>query len=131
MDVDGGSHEITEHSSDDLSDPSTESNGERHSSPDLIQPHSISDRDDEDLASGLEVEELEDSMDMKFHDENLESSSSSAISFGLQVSLSTAGREDNMETDTLGAGAGLSQRQSNCWGQFSESAIRSTLPRLG
>ena len=131
MDVDGGSHEITEHSSDDLSDPSAESDGERRSSPELIQPHSISDRDDEDLASGLEAEELEDSMDMELHDENLESSSSSAISFGLQVSLSAAGREDTVGIDTLAAVAGLSQRQSNCWGRFPESKIRSTLPRLG
>ena len=80
---------------------------------------------------------------------SIDPSSASALSSGLQVSEPRVGRENTMDVDAENDGhedqglgtvspaaessdfVALYQRQGNCWGEFPESAIRSTLRRLG
>lgn len=195
MDLDEGARHADKDSADELIDPSTNSGEKRQFSPGLVRRDSTSNRAGQKKVIEVETEDLEDSMDMSFQDEDPEiggsdpsdgseyvddknSSASTEIlvttstsrevidSQGpppqssqatdqtgpsisspiLQVSEPAARHEGALDISAENEGLGnqdesittpavdfatLYKRQGNCWGEFPESAIRSTLLRLG
>lgn len=194
MDLDEGVRHANKDSADELFDPSTNSGEERQLSPGLVRRDSTSDRAGQKKVIEVETEDLEDSMDMGFQDEDQEigrsdpsegseyvddknSSASTEIPAtastsrevadsqgpppqssqatdptgpsisspilrvsepaaryeGLDISAENEGlgNQDKAVTTPAIDFATLYKRQGNWWGEFPESAIRSTLPRLG
>lgn len=76
MEMDEGAKYADKDSADGPSDPSTISREERQSSPDPVRRDSTSDRDGGKKFIDVETEDLEDSMNMGFQDENPETNGS-------------------------------------------------------
>ena len=141
MDVDQEPTSVEINSSDELSDPSSSSGDKTPSS--VGQASFISEGSHEQIPSQPEATDNEDSMDLAYEDAMEYQNEEPKESHSNPPTGPEYVDDDDVDNDVQGLQASntatpivdnaslQNQRQVNCWGQFHESAVRSTLPRLG
>lgn len=135
MDVDQESTGIQTNASDELSDPSSSSEDKTPSH--LRQASCASERSHEESAREPETEDTEDTMDLVYEDaleyqHEEPQANRSDPSAGPESMDDVEEYQASTTATPVVENASLQyQVQVNCRGEFPESAIRSTLPRLG